>query len=84
VHALSVEAQREGSPPQTKRKSSEAAAGHMPGPNWPSRRYELVVKKGTAPLGLKLHQTKSRRGEEWSMAAMVCGKAPVVRVCVCG
>ncbi|CAM9783591.1 unnamed protein product, partial [Scytosiphon promiscuus] len=32
------------------------------GPNWPRRRYEIIVKKGGAPLGLKLHQTKSRRG----------------------
>lgn len=55
---------------------------HMTGPNWPSRRYELVVKKGTAPLGLKLHQTKSKRGEEWSMAAMVCGRHWFS--CVCG
>ncbi|CAM9333451.1 unnamed protein product [Ectocarpus sp. 4 AP-2014] len=34
----------------------------MSGPNWPVRRYEIIVKKGGAPLGLKLHQTKSRRG----------------------
>lgn len=39
-------------------------------PNWPSRRYELIVKKGTAPLGLKLHQTKSRRGEKRPTCAM--------------
>ncbi|CAN0211834.1 unnamed protein product [Ectocarpus sp. 13 AM-2016] len=35
----------------------------MSGPNWPVRRYEIIVKKGGAPLGLKLHQTKSRRGD---------------------
>lgn len=34
----------------------------MTGPNWPRKRYELMVKKGTAPLGLKLHQTKTKRG----------------------
>ncbi|CAB1100395.1 unnamed protein product [Ectocarpus sp. CCAP 1310/34] len=34
----------------------------MSGPNWPVRRYEIIVKKGGAPLGLKLHQTKSTRG----------------------
>lgn len=35
----------------------------MTGPNWPRQRYELIVKKGATPLGIKLHQTKIRRGE---------------------
>lgn len=50
----------------------------MTGPNWPSRRYELVVKKGTAPLGLKLHQTKSKRGGEWLMAGVGSWQAVVI------
>ncbi|CAM9714016.1 unnamed protein product, partial [Choristocarpus tenellus] len=34
----------------------------MTRPSWPRRRYQLWVKKGTAPLGVRLHQTKNKKG----------------------
>ncbi|CAM9920844.1 unnamed protein product, partial [Discosporangium mesarthrocarpum] len=34
----------------------------MTGPAWPRQRYSIWVKKGSVPLGIKLHQTREAKG----------------------